>query len=175
MFIIKCDMKMFFLFALFSIVFSACEKPEPHDFKHSIWCIAKHRSNNVTCRFYFFDKGEYISVERGDFGDFSTQTYGKAIATKADGTKVESLGYAMYLSSQSGYADAVYRNNAQEILEGTFYVACFPSIGLGGQFPYKAKIFTKERSLGLIIEPIFTDKSSMGIGESGYKYFEWNE
>ena len=164
-------MKKILLVTFVSLIVSGCNNGDENEFTFQILCKAKYGNSDVTCQFYFFETDEYISVERNDL-EVTLTTYGKATATKTDGTTVESIGYAIFFASE-GYGVAKYRNSSQEIQEGIFYVACFPSRYPGRTFPYKAKIFTKEKNHGLIIEPIFTDKSMVGV--DGYKYFEWDE
>ena len=169
------DIKKIVLLAITILFLCACDRKDFHEFEFDILCQATQKltysSINISCQFYFFEPGEYISIEKDDFMS-SGGTYGKAIATKTDGTIVESVGYAIYFSSENRYGRAKYRNNQKEIREGTFYVACFPDRSPGRHFPYKAKIFTKERNSGLIIQPVFTEYS---LRADGYKRFEWDE
>lgn len=167
------------VFMALPFVFTSCSDGDDKQI-YKIFCGAKEINKKIGCDFYFFEPGEYISVEKND-EDIHSPNYqhGLAIATKRDGTKVKCIGHAYYSALEVTYGAAQYLNNKGSLedsflTQGTYYVVCIP-IGAGtGRYPYKAKIFTKEKNEVLYIEPVFTKKSyTAEIGE--YKYYEWDE
>lgn len=155
-------------------LFFGCSSEENNDDSIEIFCSAKLIDNPISCMFYFFEAGEYKSIEVDTKG--TPNSFGQAKAIKIDGTSVDAIGYAYYSGDKlavAKYHDWYNKGYKQRnIIEGTFYVACFPS-NIGYRFPYKAKIFSKKYNEGLFINPIFTSESYYGV--NGYKYFEWDK
>ena len=160
--------KVLYLIGLLAIFFlQSCDSNE-NEFEFDIWCSCKINKKPLSCEFYAFPEDEYIGVVLDD-------SYGTAYAILKDGSKVENVGYAFYSENEGKYATlSDYKNPSglTPIREGTFYIACFP-LQIGYRHPYKADIFTKTKDKGLVIEPIFTEKSYYGV--DGYQRFEWDE
>lgn len=157
---------------LMLLILVGCNREE-NEFSFEIWCKCELSGDDwtkpISCDFFAFPDGEYSKVEK------DTDKYGVAFATTNNGTVVRNIGFAYYNENSDSYATLTDYNivtGAKPINEGTYYIACFPS-KLGNSFPYKAKIFKKENNKGLIVNPIFTEKSYYNI--DGYKYFEWDE
>lgn len=129
------------------------------------------KGKKIPCSFFFFEPDEYISIVK------HPNKSDRAIATKKNGTQVESIAWAYYIAEGSygvaRYVDWSGKYKHPEIIEGTYYVVCFPTTLLGGGNPYKSKVFTKQKDKALVISPVFTSKSYYGV--DGYKYFEWDE
>ena len=144
-----------------SMFFISCKsKDEEPVFSFLCKCEVKSEYSdiNIPCDFYFFPADTYTNVEpyTGDNVLLSVT----AIATKTDGTKVNNIGYALYDTKEYGTARLINSKNGwSDIYEGTFYVACFPFKNFTTDKPYKAKIFTKNRSGICIINPIFSPET----------------
>lgn len=170
-------MRNILLLMTIALVVLGCSSDNDNETAFDIWCGAELSEKKQSCMFFFFEEGEYISVERKDLNS-SVNDFGRATATKKDGSIVNAIGYAYYSSLESGYATAYYHDWSEkklpqrEIREGTFYVACFPT-QIGYRHPYKASICTKAKNKGLLILPKFTANSYYGV--DGYKYFGWDE
>lgn len=156
------------------LILLGCSKDEENEFDFDIWCSCKvsskftNTTKNVSCYFFAFPDGNYSKIE------ISTDIYGTAYAFSANGEKVKNVGYAYYSEDDGKYATLKTHglsSNTEAIQEGTFYIACFPSI-IGYRHPYKAKTFTKVKNKALIIDPIFAEEEYYGI--DGYQYFEWD-
>lgn len=169
-------MKKILLFLLVLSFVACSDDDKEHEFILNTYCYAKRNNNNrITCYFYFFEKGDYISVVRNDFDPL--KNLGLATATTTDGKEVECIGYC-YSYSDESVPIAKYRYGlpdlgGQDIVDGDFYVACFPpSLGTGGQHPYKANSFSKIKDKALMINVNFNTYTSF---ESGYKLLKWDE
>lgn len=162
--------RLFFSLMLALSLFSSCGDGEHEPVVHEIICTAKYLGDPIGCYFYFFEPGEYVGVERDDF---DLRDSGRAYAIKRDGTRVESIGYAFYFKKDARSKASYRKDRFGYIVEGTYYVACFPQFTGGRHFPYKAKTFTKQKYKGLFITPVFTKKSLALVDE--YKYFDWDE
>ncbi len=166
--------KLLSLIFITILILSGCSKDEENEFDFDIWCKCKvsskftNSTKDVSCDFFAFPEGDYSKVE------ISTEDFGTAFAYNKNGEKIKNVGYAYYGNDSGKYATLKsygLTNNTGTIQEGTFYVACFPSL-IGYRHPYKAKTFTKIKSKGLIIEPIFAEDEYYGV--DGYQYFEWD-
>lgn len=161
------------LFIAFLTLISCSKDDGYHEFVFNTYCYATRNNKSISCYFYFFEKGDYISVVRNDF---DSKNLGLATATTKDGKEVQSVGYCLSLSNESSpiakYRYGIPDLGGKEIVEGEYYIACFPSIGTGGQHPYKAKSFTKAKDKALMIKVDFNYYTSY---EPGYKYLEWDE
>lgn len=92
-----------------ALVFAGCSSDDDEEFIFDIWCGAELNGEKQSCTFFFFEDGEYASVERNDLSS-SIHDYGRATATKKDGTTSSAIGYAHYIASSGGYAKAYYHD-----------------------------------------------------------------
>lgn len=161
---------------LFTIFFAiSCSKDDGyHEFILNTYCYAKRNDKRITCYFYFFEKGDYVSVIRNDFDPM--KNLGLAIATTKDGKEIQCVGYCYSYNDEvpiAKYRYGIPDIGGKDIVEGEYYVACFPpNLGTGGQHPYKAKTFAKVKDKALNINVNFNYYTSF---EPGYKYLEWDE